>query len=68
MLKKFWKTYGLWIQIVVLTAYLTIMIYYKFWEEVPEKRWMRWVQFIIFSIYLIDRIIKLRNRQSVTKA
>lgn len=67
-MKKIWRKYGLWIQIVVLTAYLTIMIYYKFWEEVPEKRWMRCVQFIIFSIYLIDRIIKMRNRQSVTKA
>ena len=65
-LKKIWGKYGLWIQIIVLSTYLTLMIYYKFWEEVPEKRWMRWVQFFLFSAYLIDCVIKLKNKRKVT--
>ena len=42
------------------------MIYYKFWEEVPEKRWLRWTQFFLFSAYLIDRVVKLINKKKVT--
>lgn len=65
-MKKFWTKYGLWIQTTVLTAALSLMIYYKFWEEVPEKRWLRWAQFIMFLCYLIDGVIKLINRRKVT--
>jgi len=62
-MKKFWRKYGLWIQVSVLIAALAIMIYYKFWEEVPEKVWLRWFQFFLFLVYLIDGAVKLKNRR-----
>ena len=65
-MKKFWNNHGLWIRITVLATALAFMIYYKFWEEAPEKRDLRWVQFILFLIYLIEGIIKLINRKKIT--
>jgi hypothetical protein len=67
-MKKFWIKYGLCVQITVLIAALVLMLFYKFWEEVPEKRWLRWLQFSIFLFYLIDRIVKLINRNKAAEA
>ncbi|OPZ16151.1 MAG: hypothetical protein BWZ05_02059 [Bacteroidetes bacterium ADurb.BinA245] len=62
-MKKFWRTYGLYIEIAVMTVVIVLMIYYKFWEEAPEKKWHRWVQIFLFSMYLTERIFKLKKRK-----
>ncbi len=65
-MKKFWKKYGLLIHIGVLAAAIILMIFFRFWEEVPEKRGFRWFQFVLFLIYLIERVKKLIDRKKVT--
>ena len=61
-MKAFWKKYGTWIEVVVLFSALVLMVYYRFWDEKPEKIWIRWVQFGLLLFYFIDRLIKLVNR------
>ena len=61
-MKSFWKKYGTWIWLVVLFAAMVLMIYYRFWNEKPEKLWLRWVQFSFFLVYFIERLIKIVKR------
>ncbi len=58
-MKAFWKKYGTWIELSVLFVALVLMVGYNFWEEKPEKLWLRWFQFFLFVYYFIDRVIKL---------
>lgn len=67
-MKRFWKKYGLGIQITVLAACLSLMVYYKFWEGVPEKRWLRWFQMLLFTYYLIDRVVLVMRKKEKTNS
>ena len=53
----------MYIEIAVMTVVIVLMIYYKFWEEASEKKWHRWVQIFLFSMYLTERIFKLKKRK-----
>lgn len=61
-MKAFWKKYGTWFWLLILFAAMVVMIYYRFWDEKPEKLWLRWVQFSLFFVYFIERVIKLVKR------
>jgi hypothetical protein len=58
ILKKYW----IWFEIVIILTALVLMLYYRFWEDEPGKKVMRWFQFIVFIYFLYGRIAKLRNR------
>lgn len=61
-MKIFWRKYGVWIEATGLILILVLMVCFRFWEEEHPKAFIRWIQFGAMSIFLIDRVLKIKSR------
>ena len=61
-MKAFWKKYGIIIELVTLFTVIFLMVYYQFWNEASHTLFIRWAQFVLFVVYFVDRLIKLKAR------